>query len=199
MSWLLELDGNILLWIQEYMRNDFLTPIWKAITSLGNKGWFWIVLSLVLCIPKKTRVAGITGLLALIIGVLITNVCLKNVVARIRPYEAVDGLQRLIRRQKDFSFPSGHSCASFAAAAAYYRTLPGALAGNGKEDRKHCEKADRYEMRGKICGIAALALAALIAFSRLYVGVHYPSDVLAGILIGCFSAWAANRIVQLKL
>lgn len=170
MTWLVQLDGDILLFIQQYLRNDFLTPIFKFITSLGNYGWFWIVLSLMLLVPRKTRWIGITALIALIIGTLITNVILKNMVARIRPYEVVDGLVLLVEKQKDFSFPSGHSCASFAAAMVYYRMLP------------------------RRWGIPAVVLAALISFSRLYVGVHYPTDVLAGIMIGCFAAWAACKI-----
>lgn len=177
MEWFSQLDGNILLWIQEYLRNDFLTPIFKTITSLGNAGWFWIALSLVLCIPKKTRWMGIAGILALVIGALITNVALKNWVARIRPYEVVEGLQRIIEKQQDFSFPSGHSCASFAAAVAYYKAAK--------------------DKNAKRFGVATIVLAALIAFSRLYVGVHYPTDVICGILVGCFAAWAAAKVVQM--
>ena len=116
MSYLLQLDGDILLFIQQYLRHDWMTPFWKFITSLGNAGWFWIVLSIVLLLFKRTRKIGITAIIALAIGALITNVALKNLVARIRPYEVVDGLRLLIERQRDYSFPSGHTCASFAAA-----------------------------------------------------------------------------------
>lgn len=172
MDYLLQLDGNILLFIQEYIRQDFMTPFWKFITSLGDSGWFWLVLSVLLLIPKKTRKIGITAILAIAIGALITNVTLKNLVARIRPYEVVDGLKLIIERQHDFSFPSGHTCASFAAALVYYRMTPG-----------------RW-------GIPAVILASLIAFSRLYVGVHYPTDVLAGLVIGAFAAWAAMRLMN---
>ncbi|GAA0797212.1 phosphatase PAP2 family protein [Faecalicatena orotica] len=170
MSYLLQLDGDILLFIQQYLRHDWMTPFWKFITSLGNAGWFWIVLSIVLLLFKRTRKIGITAIIALAIGALITNVALKNLVARIRPYEVVDGLRLLIERQRDYSFPSGHTCASFAAALVYYKMAP----------RKW--------------GIPAVILASLIAFSRLYVGVHYPSDVLAGLLIGIFAAWAALKL-----
>ncbi len=172
MSYLLQLDGNVLLYIQEYIRQDWMTPFWKFITSLGNSGWFWIALSILLIIPKSTRKVGITALLSLIIGALITNVALKNLVARTRPYEVVDGLKLIIERQHDYSFPSGHTCASFAAALVFYRM------GTGK------------------WGIPAVILASLIAFSRLYVGVHYPSDVLGGLLIGIFAAWAAVKLMD---
>ena len=170
MNYLLQLDGNILLYIQDYIRQDWMTPFWKFITSLGNSGWFWIVLSILLVIPQRTRKIGITALAALLIGALITNVALKNLVARIRPYEVVDGLKLIIERQHDYSLPSGHTCASFAAALVYYKMGP----------RKW--------------GIPAVVLASLIAFSRLYVGVHYPSDVIGGLLIGVFAAWAALKL-----
>ncbi len=170
MEFLINLDGNILLWIQEYIRQDWMKGFWKGITMLGDSGWFWIALSLLLMVPRQTRWIGITSLAAIVIGALITNVTLKNLVARTRPYEVVEGLVLLIEKQRDYSFPSGHTCASFAAAGVYWRMLP------------------------KKFGIPLVILAAMIAFSRLYVGVHYPTDVLAGLLIGLFAAWAARHM-----
>ena len=170
MEFLINLDGNILLWIQEYIRQDWMEGFWKGITMLGDSGWFWIALSLLLMVPRQTRWIGITSLAAIVIGALITNVTLKNLVARTRPYEVVEGLALLIEKQGDYSFPSGHTCASFAAAGVYWRMLP------------------------KKFGIPLVILAAMIAFSRLYVGVHYPTDVLAGLLIGLFAAWAARHM-----
>lgn len=173
MEALINLDGNILLFIQEYIRQDWMTPFWTMITSLGNGGRFWIGLSVLLLIPKKTRKAGIAALLAMILNLLFTNVVLKNMVARIRPYEVIAGLRILIDPEKSFSFPSGHTACSFAAAYAYYR----------------CSTQKRW-------GIAALVLAGLIGFSRLYVGVHYPTDVIGGALIGIFAAWLASVAVK---
>jgi len=116
MDAILQLDQNILLFIQEYIRHDWMDWFWKGITHLGDFGIFWILLTIVLLIPKKTRKAGLASALALIIGTLITNVAIKNVVARIRPYEVIQELELMIEKQKDFSFPSGHTCASFASA-----------------------------------------------------------------------------------
>lgn len=175
MDFLVNLDGNILLWIQEYIRQDWMDGFWKGITTLGNSGGFWILLSAVLLLFKPTRKTGLTALLALVIGALITNVTLKPLVARIRPYEVVDGLILLIERQGDFSFPSGHTCASFAAAMVYWKRLP---------------------EKWKAWGIASLVLAGLIAFSRLYVGVHYPTDVLCGMLIGIGAGYAAVAVMD---
>lgn len=172
LEWIHNIDAQILLFIQQYLRSDLFTWFWKGVTFLGEGGWFWIVLGLILLFPKKTRKAGITALLALAIGALITNLGLKNLVARVRPYDAVEGLAPLVARLKDYSFPSGHTCASFACAGVYYKSYPGKW------------------------GKATLVLAVLIALSRLYVGVHYPTDVLAGGIVGVLSALAALRLVK---
>ena len=102
------MDGNILLWIQDHFRWEGMNWFWKGITHLGDFGIFWILLTIVLLIPKKTRKAGLASALALIIGTLITNVAIKNVVARIRPYEVIQELDLMIEKQKDFSLPVIH-------------------------------------------------------------------------------------------
>lgn len=165
MEWLWKIDGNLLLWIQEHLRWEKMNWFWKIITSLGNGGWFWILLCIVLLAAGKTRKCGWYGLLSMGTGFLITNICLKHLVARTRPYEVVSGLFPLIEKPTDFSFPSGHTCASFACAWILYHFLP----------RKY--------------GVPALILAALIACSRMYLGVHYPTDILGGLVVACFSAW----------
>ena len=157
---ILDFDAAILLWIQDILRNPFLDVIFKTITHLGDKGIFWISLSLVFCIFKKTRKAGFFALFALLSSVLVNNVILKNVIGRIRPYEIIAGLECIIAHATDASFPSGHTGASFAAAIVYLFKLP------------------------KKISIPALIMAALIGFSRLYVGIHYPTDVFAGAITG---------------
>ena len=179
MDYILTLDGEILLWIQMYLRNEVLTPVLTFITHLGDKGLFWIVLSLLLLIKKSTRKTGFLSLLSLLITFLIVNVCMKNGFARIRPYETLTDLLFLIEKQSDFSFPSGHSASSFASAVVLFKRLP-----------------KRY-------GIPILILAVLIAFSRIYMGVHYPTDILAGILIGSIVAllivYVNKRIEKKKI
>ena len=137
-----------------------LTPVFKFITTLGNAGVIWIVFSVGLLIPKKTRRVGVLALVSLFFSALIDNVILKNVVARTRPYDVIEGLTSLVGAQKDYSFPSGHTGSAFAAAVVMFRELP------------------------KKLGIPILVFACLMGLSRLYVGVHYPSDVLGGVLIG---------------
>lgn len=167
MSWIQHLDGNILLWIQEHIRTEWFDPIVIFISNLGNAGWFWLVLLIVLLFFSKYRRIGLTGLVSVCIGFIITNLILKNLAARIRPYEVVEGLRFIGIMPTDYSFPSGHSTCSMAASVVLFLKLP----------RKF--------------GIPALLLGILICLSRLYVGVHYPTDVLAGMLIGTVSAFAA--------
>ena len=170
---LLKMDGEILLFIQDHIRQEWMDWFWKAVTHLGDGGVFWILLGIILLFSKKTRPAGVAALLALLVGALITNVCLKNFVARIRPYEVVEGLRLMIERQRDYSFPSGHTAASFASVTALY------LAGEKKMWK------------------VALVLAVLIALSRLYLYVHYPTDVLGGMLLGCLAGYAGCRGMSL--
>lgn len=172
MEALLSLDGNILLWIQENLRNDLLTPILVFLTTIGNAGIFWIVTTIVCFCFKKTRQAGVVSAIALVLSLLFCNILLKNAVQRIRPYEVIDALTILVQKPSDFSFPSGHSSASFASAVALYRNLP------------------------KRFGVPAMILASVIALSRLYIGVHYPTDVICGVILGAVLAVLAEKIYQ---
>lgn len=172
LNFLMNLDGNILLFLQENVRNPVLTPTLRLITTLGNGGAVWIVFTLLLlCIPR-TRKVGCMAVAALIGTLLVNNMILKNLVARTRPYEVIEGLTYIVREPMDFSFPSGHAGCSFAVAGILFRRLP-----------------RRY-------GVPALILAILIALSRLYVGVHYPSDVLFGVVSGILISYCAEAIVN---
>ncbi|MBQ8200123.1 MAG: phosphatase PAP2 family protein [Lachnospiraceae bacterium] len=171
-SVLLSFDGNILLYIQENLRSEFLTPLFRFITTTGNGGLIWIAITCFLLAFKRTRKVGVMCAISLVLSLLFTNVLIKPLVARTRPYELIEGLHILIAKPHDFSFPSGHTTASFAVAWVIFRRLP------------------------KKYGIPALVYAFLMAFSRLYLGVHYPTDVLAGILLGILYATAAIWIVE---
>lgn len=169
------LDGEILLQIQQHLRTDMLTPFMKIVTFLGNGGWFWILCAVVLLAIPKTRKTGYAAVLSLIFGVIVTNLLLKNIVARPRPFAEIEALIPLIAKPTDFSFPSGHTTASFAVALVMLRMLP------------------------KKIGIPAVVLAALVAFSRLYLGVHYPTDVLVGFVVALVGSLLAVWIVRMKL
>lgn len=164
------IDDNILSFIQEHLKNSVMDTIMPVITSLGNSGIVWIVIAAILSSMKKYRKYGVMLALALIITLVIGNITLKPLIARTRPFDA-NNLKDilLIKAPKDYSFPSGHTMASFAAATVLIYM-----------DKK--------------VGIIAMILAVLIAFSRLYLYVHYPSDVFAGMILGILSA-----IISIKL
>ena len=116
MATLQQLDMNILLWFLVFFCVVVLFLFWCVVTFLGNGGWFWIVLCVLLICFGKTRKTGVTAALSLLSGFLITNLLIKNAVARPRPFDTYTQIIPLITRPKDYSFPSGHTCASFAVA-----------------------------------------------------------------------------------
>lgn len=138
MEALLTLDGNILLFIQEAIRSPVLDPVMKVITSLGNAGILWILLTVLLLIPKQTRRVGMISALALLASLLVSNILIKNLVARTRPYNAIAALIPIVPKPSEFSFPSGHTASSFASATVFYRKLPkkyGIRHDHGRVDR----------------------------------------------------------------
>ena len=153
---------------------DVVVPL---ITRLGDAGIIWIILTVLLLIIPKTRKTGVIMMAALLVDVLLCNVFIKNLVARTRPFDVNTAVQLLVAKPQDYSFPSGHTAASFASVTALY------LAGEKK--------------LWKI----ALVFAVLIAFSRLYLYVHYPTDVLGGIITGAIAGYIGYKltfIVQSK-
>ena len=172
LEWLLQLDENILLWIQQFVRGEIMTPVFLVITHLGDGGTVWIALCILLQLFRKTRWVGVTGLLALLGSLLINNMLVKNLVARPRPFLRLEELTILIDTPSEFSFPSGHTASSFAAAFVFFRNLP-----------------RRY-------GFPAIVLASCIGLSRLYIGVHYPTDVLFGVLSGWLLCLLAEWVVK---
>ena len=169
---MLDVEFSILDFIQNQFRTSFGDFVMPLISKLGNGGIIWLVLSGLLCVFPKYRKAGVTMLTALALDVLLCNVMLKPLVGRMRPFTVNTGVDLLINAPKDFSFPSGHTAASFAAAFAL------------------------LFVKNKLW-IPSMILASLIAFSRLYLYVHYPTDVLAGILLGLIVSVAANVICRL--
>lgn len=164
------LDGGILLWIQEWFRQGWLDPVVIFYTHLGDKGVLMILLSVAMLLYKPTRKAGIGALMAMMMGVIITNLLLKGLVSRPRPFLEVEGLLPLISAPDPHSFPSGHTTGAVAAAAAWWKLVP--------------KKWIRY---------SGAAMALCMGLSRLYVGVHYPTDVLGGACVGLFCAWLACK------
>jgi undecaprenyl-diphosphatase len=161
------IDAAVLLYVQDFLRIDWLSKVMMLYTTSGNSGLLWIVVSLIFLCFKRTRKAGLLALFAMLLGLLCNNYILKNLIARPRPWLTVTGLLPLMTPPDPNSFPSGHTCAAFAAAGIWWRTLP-----------------------RRWMGVAAIAAAALMGFSRVYVGLHYPTDVLAGMCVGLICACA---------
>lgn len=170
MEQILFYDNLILNFIQNF-RSPALDKIMPFITCLGNFGFIWIVIAVLLIISKRYRKLGFAMALTLILCLLIGNAGLKPWVQRIRPFEANNFTDLLIKAPKDFSFPSGHTLASFASATVLM-----------KFDKK--------------AGIPVLIFAILIAFSRLYLYVHYPTDILAGIILGILIGSIVYSFIQ---
>lgn len=156
------IELQILDLIQQ-MRNGWLDHVMVWITTLGNAGIIWIVTGIALLISKKHRKTGLLLLAALAAEIVLCNGILKHLAARTRPCDINSAVQLLIARPTDYSFPSGHTGASFAAAGVLLLR----------------KEKGRY---------AAVILAALIAFSRMYLYVHYPTDILGGIAVGSLCA-----------
>lgn len=157
------LDAAVMAFIQTHFHNTVTDTVFPIITSLGEAGIGWIVLSLVLLCFKKTRRTGGLVLIAMTVTLLFGELTLKNIICRLRPCNVFTDFPMLIARPTSYSFPSGHTSSSFA----------GALI---------------LTLRHKKVGWLAYIPAVLIAFSRIFLFVHYPTDVLAGILLGTLAA-----------
>ena len=162
-----------LLYALQEIHNPVLDVIMAFVSNLGNAGACWILLSIIFMIPKKTRKIGLEMLVSIAITFIIGNLILKNLAARMRPCQIDTTIALLVEIPRDYSFPSGHSMNGFTAAVALFCN-----------NRKF--------------GIPAILLAALIAFSRLYNFVHFPTDVLFGILLGTAVALLVDLVFQKK-
>ena len=158
-------DFEILFFIKDHVRNSFLDVIVPFYSNLGDDGIIWIAVGLIMLIPKKTRKCGIMVLAALLVMLVVNNIILKNLIARPRPCATYPELVELVHIPTSYSFPSGHTVSAMAVA---FTTLT----------------------QHKKLGIVTLVMAFLMGLSRLYVGVHFPTDVYGGIIVGAAIAFA---------
>ena len=165
-------DLSVLNGIQQSLKCGFLDFLTVALSYITTSGIIWIVLGVVLTCIKKTRAVGIVVLMALAVGFLSGDVLLKHIVQRPRPFTVNTDIQLLIKQPSGASFPSTHSTLAAAVTTVLLVKNKRAL------------------------GYCALALTVCIAFSRLYLYVHYPTDVLCGLLLGVLSGVAALLIAK---
>lgn len=168
---LYRIDSAILRFIQSSLSSDASDFFFSHITVLANAGAFWIALSVVFAIIPKTRKMGFTMMLAMILGLIFGNLLIKNIVARMRPYQMDPTIQLIINQPSEFSFPSGHTLCSFGASISIY-------------------------LNRKKLGICMIVLASAIALSRMYLYVHFPTDILGGILLGILTSNIAYLIIN---
>ena len=178
-------EAAFLLYIQENIRSDILTPLLTTLTHTGDKGIIWIAMCVLMVIIPKSRKFGIIAGASLALEAIIVNIFIKNAVARTRPYDAIEGLVSLVEKQVDYSFPSGHTGAAFAVAGAF---LMIAIAGLPVVVKSGIISRTKTSLAYKIFTAVTIVFSFIIAFSRLYVGVHYPTDVLGGFIIGIASS-----------
>ena len=169
-----QFDEQALVWIAEHVRCALLDPFMKIYTQLGNTGMLFIVLGLLMLAWKPTRKAGFSALCAMLIGLVVVNFTIKPLVSRPRPWLVIENFVNLVPEKDPNSFPSGHTNAGFAFALGVCMT----------EDSKRWMK------------VTAVCMAAVMGLSRLYVGVHFPSDVLAGAVIGSLCGLAGAFVVR---
>ncbi len=172
MQFIENIDTLILMFIQNNFTGPLLDSFMVTITSIGNAGCVWIVIGLILLFSTKYRKYGIMLLSALLLCFIVGNLGLKPLIARERPYNFNSAIKLLIDAPSDFSFPSGHTMTSFASASVLYYM-----------DKK--------------LGVVAYILASAIAFSRLYLYVHYPSDVLVGLITGILIAKIVVKLADI--
>ena len=165
-------ESNIVVFVQENLRFDWLNPIMKFITSLGDDGILPIAVIILFLCFKKTRKVGLTAGISLGLEAILINLTIKKLVGRTRPYIVNEAIEYITTRPSDNSFPSGHTGCVFAVASVIFFMMP------------------------KKVGIPAMIVASLVGISRLYVGVHYPTDIIGGFIIGMFTGFIAKLIVE---
>lgn len=158
------MEFGILNFIQDNLRSPVMDVIMPWLSYIGENGLIWIVICIAMLFFKKSRRFGVLALIALSFVFVVGELGVKNIVERVRPCNVPGvNIDMLVEKPSSFSFPSGHSSSSFAVATIIF-------------------------IWDKRFGIPALILAGAIAFSRMYVYVHFPTDVLVGVIFGIVGA-----------
>lgn len=170
MNFIMNIDNGIISIMQNNVQNSFLDKIMPAITSIGGFE-IWILIALTLICTKKYRKQGIVLVVALGVCIVLGSFCIKPLVKRIRPCDVYDYLNLITAKPTGYSFPSGHSMRSFAAAMVLFKT-------------------------NKKFGIPAFIAAFLTAFSRVYLYAHYFTDAFVGAVLGMVCAVVVYNVLM---
>ncbi len=178
LTFLNNIDQTILFFIQNNFHFPLIDKIMILFTTAGNWGLIWIIISILLLLNKKTRNIGIVTLIALFLSAIFVEVLLKNIIQRPRPFIAFPSFHILVSKPNSFSFPSGHTASSFAVGYVLVNYF-------------------------KKFSLLIWLVAILIAFSRLYLALHFPSDLIGGVVLGLIcgklSLYFYNQCIKDKL
>lgn len=205
-----QFDGKLLVTIQEALYAEWLTPVMKLITMLGEGGILMIVCCLAMLVFKKTRRLGIICSLSLLLTFICCNLIIKPAVDRVRPWVTFAAVNAMLPPPGDASFPSGHSANTMGFAfALFLNTLPVRIriqndeTGAVRTERSYKDvpclgwKGIGADPRiAHNIGIIAVVLSVLVGISRLYLGMHYPSDVICGLLLGIICATIIHVVIK---
>jgi len=170
---MLAFELSVLDFIQSFSGNEIIDNFWVFLTRIGDNGMIWILLSLGLLVIPRTRKVGLMCVFAAILSGLLTNVVLKQLIARARPFNYSD-IELLISKPTDFSFPSGHTSISFAVAFVLWQ--------------------EKFKIKNFKFYILTMVLAVLISFSRLYLYVHFPTDIIAAVVLAFGYSIIARKV-----
>ena len=166
------IDLSILLWVQDNLSSEYLTTFMYHITSIGSVILALIALYFIIKGSRSEKIAGVAVLASCVLEIVIVNGVLKNLIARPRPFVTYEEVVPLANILSEHSFPSGHTALVFSMAFVIYKLFP------------------------SVYGKVAITIACLVGFSRVYLGVHYPSDVLAGIIVGYVVSYIIELIAR---
>lgn len=155
------IDLKIIEFILRHMKNKIADKFMVAMSSSGNAGIIWIVMAFSMMLYEEHRLTGLMVILSIIMSAIVVEVIIKPIFKRNRPFTKLTHIDVDIAKPSSYSFPSGHSSSSFAAAFTI------------------AAMSDDVNLK-----IIAFSIAGIIAFSRSYLAVHYPSDVIIGSILG---------------
>ncbi|MEG0176844.1 phosphatase PAP2 family protein [Anaerorhabdus sp.] len=171
MEFITKIDLLIMEWIQANLQSEWMTLIMKIITRIGDVMLLWAIILVVYFLFKKNNKRAKLVALSLLLSVVVSELILKNIVRRPRPFIENAHLQSLIHKPNNYSFPSSHSATSFSVATSLTKI-------------------------NKWVTLGSYTLATLIAFSRVYLNVHHPSDVIVGAVVGILASKIAGYLIQ---